>query len=422
MFSLLSDPLYPGSGSVMESLRTASDTMRSVHAQVVVLAGPSGAGKSRLAQRLGLPVLRLDDFYKDGTDATLPLIANGPNRGLVDWDDPASWHLDDALGAVRELCETGRAQVPIYDIAHDERTGWQSLDLGAHRLFVAEGIFAQDVVPALRQAGQLAAAYCVTQWSALTFWRRLTRDLRERRKPPRVLIRRGLELMRTQSRVVGRCAARGCTVATPSEAYGLLRHLLTPGSGPAMPWGPSLRQPDGVSCGAASAVVARMLRDQEYAAEALPRFGPEVLAVHRSFRGWPRRWGTAYWSVEHRLALAEGCRYVLRPAYLGAGRAFDRLHAAASSGRLAALYVGTRSLPKHVTLVVGVRGTDLRIYDPADGALHTVSRQDFTGATLTLGGWRRPWTIVVPAGQDRRRRYRAAYPSLIRWISSTRRS
>ena len=37
-----------------------------VHARVIVLAGPSGAGKSRLAERLGLPVLRLDDFYKDG--------------------------------------------------------------------------------------------------------------------------------------------------------------------------------------------------------------------------------------------------------------------------------------------------------------------------------------------------------------------
>lgn len=33
--------------------------------RVVLLAGPSGSGKSHLAERSGLPVLRLDDFYKE---------------------------------------------------------------------------------------------------------------------------------------------------------------------------------------------------------------------------------------------------------------------------------------------------------------------------------------------------------------------
>ena len=92
-------------------------------AQVVVLAGPSGAGKSRLAERLGLPVLRLDDFYKDGDDPTLPRITHGANAGLVDWDDPASWHREDALVALRELCATGRSEVPVYEIAQNGRCG-----------------------------------------------------------------------------------------------------------------------------------------------------------------------------------------------------------------------------------------------------------------------------------------------------------
>ena len=48
-----------------------------MHARVIVLAGPSGAGKSRLAERVGLPVLRLDDFYKNGDDPTLPGISRG---------------------------------------------------------------------------------------------------------------------------------------------------------------------------------------------------------------------------------------------------------------------------------------------------------------------------------------------------------
>jgi uridine kinase len=94
-----------------------------VPASVIVLAGPSGAGKSRLAERIGLPVLRLDDFYKTGDDPTLPRITSGANAGLVDWDDPASWLVDDAMAAIEQLCREGRAEVPVYDIAHDGRTG-----------------------------------------------------------------------------------------------------------------------------------------------------------------------------------------------------------------------------------------------------------------------------------------------------------
>ena len=191
-----------------------------------MLAGPSGAGKSRLARRTDLPVLRLDDFYKDGSDPTLPRIADGPNAGLVDWDHPSSWLHDDALAAIGELCEAGQTQVPIYDIAHDGRTGTQTLDLGAHRLFVAEGIFAQRVVREVGERGQLAAAYCITQSPIVTFWRRLLRDLEERRKPPLVLLRRGLALWRGQAAVVADCAARGCVVATPHEGWQELQTLI----------------------------------------------------------------------------------------------------------------------------------------------------------------------------------------------------
>jgi len=197
-----------------------------VHAQVIVLAGPSGAGKSRLAERLGLPVLRLDDFYKFGSDPSLPRIMTGPNAGLADWDDPDSWLAGEALAAVAQLCETGTAQVPVYELARDGRTGWQTLDLGEHRLFIAEGIFAREIVGSTREAGQLAAAYCITQQPLVTFWRRLTRDLRERRKPPRVLVRRGLDLMRAQPRVVADCLAKGCTRATPDGAYDAVQGLL----------------------------------------------------------------------------------------------------------------------------------------------------------------------------------------------------
>ena len=193
---------------------------------MIVLAGPSGAGKSRLAERLGLPVLRLDDFYKSGGDPTLPLITEGANAGIVDWDDPASWLLEDAMAALEELCRTGRAEVPVYDIAHDGRCGWQTLELDGHDLFLAEGIFAQEVVPHCVEAGLVAAAYCVRQHPVVTFWRRLTRDLREHRKPPLVLVRRGWHLMREQRRVVAHAAQLGCRPTPPDRAFDEIRELI----------------------------------------------------------------------------------------------------------------------------------------------------------------------------------------------------
>jgi len=202
-----------------------------VRAQVIVLAGPSGSGKSRLAERVGLPVLRLDDFYKSAGDPTLPLITEGANpsrrlvprllrtSAVVDWDVPESWLLEDAMAALDELCRTGRAEVPVYDISQSGRCGTQVLELGDHHLFVAEGIFAQEIVGTCGDAGLLAAAYCVRQHPMVTFWRRLTRDLRERRKAPLVLVRRGLALMHDQRRVVSHAVERGCAPVTPDEAY-----------------------------------------------------------------------------------------------------------------------------------------------------------------------------------------------------------
>jgi uridine kinase len=189
-----------------------------VLARVVVLAGPSGVGKSRLAARTGLPVLRLDDYYRSGDDPALPRIQHGANAGLVDWDDPRSWHRDAAVQAIRELAGRGRTVAPVYDIARNGPSGQHEIVLGGASLFVAEGIFAQEVVGACREAGVLGAALCLHQHPLVTFWRRLTRDLREHRKPPLVLVRRGVALMRDQRRVVAGAAAAGCEVVSVADA------------------------------------------------------------------------------------------------------------------------------------------------------------------------------------------------------------
>ncbi len=44
----------------------------------------------------------------------------------------------------------------------------------------------------------------------LTFWRRLTRDLRERRKHPLVLVHRGVMLLRAEPRVIAHAVELGC--------------------------------------------------------------------------------------------------------------------------------------------------------------------------------------------------------------------
>ncbi|MFG3100468.1 uridine kinase [Streptomyces sp. NPDC048182] len=187
--------------------------------RVVLLCGPSGSGKSLLAAASGLPVLRLDDFYKEGDDPTLPLVAGSSD---IDWDHPGSWDAEAAVRAIAELCATGRTSVPVYDLSLSAITGADQVDIGRTPLFLAEGIFAAEIVARCRELGVLADALCLSRGPVTTFRRRFLRDLREGRKSVPFLLRRGWRLMRQERSIVARQTALGAHACDRDEAMGRL--------------------------------------------------------------------------------------------------------------------------------------------------------------------------------------------------------
>jgi uridine kinase len=191
--------------------------------RLVLLAGPSGSGKTHLAEQSGLPLLDLDDFYKDGSDPGVP---RHPTLGIVDWDDPRSWDAAGALAALEAVCRDGAADVPVYDISRDARVGTRRFALDGATAFVGTGIFAAELVAPARERGLLLDAVVVRRSRLKNFLRRLGRDLREHRKPPMTLVRRGVRLMRAEPAVVARQQSLGCR---PCDREGTLRALQAAG-------------------------------------------------------------------------------------------------------------------------------------------------------------------------------------------------
>ncbi|WP_433531423.1 uridine kinase family protein [Micromonospora sp. CA-263727] len=189
--------------------------------QVVLIAGPSGSGKSYIAQQTGLPVLCLDDFYKDGDDPSLPR-----RNGQIDWESPDSWDADAAVEVIAQLARHGRADVPVYAINEDRRVSTRPVKLADSPLFVAEGIFAAEIVGECRRRGLLAGAYALRRPRSATFLRRLARDLAEQRKGPRVLLRRGVTLLRAEPAVLRRQTGLGAEAARGREVLRRVARLL----------------------------------------------------------------------------------------------------------------------------------------------------------------------------------------------------
>ncbi len=189
--------------------------------RLVLIAGPSGSGKSRLAHVTGCPALRLDDFYFDADHPDMP---RSP-IGIIDWDDPRSWDADSALSALSALVTYGEVEVPAYSISESRRTGSHLLSLDGATCLTAEGIFAIDFLAVCQRAGLATEAIYIDRPGAVVFWLRLRRDLSKKRKPPMILVRRGLALWRAQPALRRKAMAAGFTPMTMRQA---VAHLSPP--------------------------------------------------------------------------------------------------------------------------------------------------------------------------------------------------
>lgn len=174
-------------------------------------------------------------------------------------------------------------------------------------------------------------------------------------------------------------------------------------------------QPDQRSCGAAVLVAAQLLAATPDARRAATPewFRTEVLALHGRITSvkdvggrwqvpWPRMIGTAPWAIAHHLSVVTGRPHHTR-LVVNRDTAFEQILTAATNGSPVPLYVGNRWLPRHVVLVTGYRPKDaLRCYDPARGAVVTVTREAFVSGRLALARWNRPWFTILPRGRRSR--------------------
>ncbi len=160
---------------------------------VIGIAGGSGSGKTTVVQeilnRVGadhIAFLQHDSYYKDlsGLPPT--------QRTEVNFDHPDSLDTDLLITHVRELREGRPVQVPIYDFAHDTRTG-ESFIVQPRRVIIVEGILI-FTVPELRRLFDVKIF--VDTDPDLRLIRRIQRDISERGRSAESVIKRYITTVR----------------------------------------------------------------------------------------------------------------------------------------------------------------------------------------------------------------------------------
>jgi hypothetical protein len=198
--------------------------------------------------------------------------------------------------------------------------------------------------------------------------------------------------------------------------------------------GPIQQSP--VTCGSACLTVARMLVNPAFARWITTGEGPRgdapagateeerfaayervvMRRTNRLYAGggrlnvpWPRALGTPPWGARKELefgASRRGTDYELEVVRQrmrgGLRRAHARLVEVVADGEPALLYIGSRTLPRHVTLVLPGDGDRLLdVYDPASGQVSALDEQRFADRSLGIAGWDVPWITMQPNGTRR---------------------
>lgn len=192
---------------------------------IILIAGPSGSGKSRLSGQTEVPQVQLDDFYFDDDHPDLPVTELPGGTRIIDWDDRRSWDVDAAVAALAEICRTGHATLPRYDISLNRAVGTQEFELADATAVIGEGIFAIDLLQPCRAQGLDVVAIWLDRPRWFNFARRLQRDLRQRRKAPGVLVRRGFALALHEPELRRSALERGFTPYSMRDAAAAIREV-----------------------------------------------------------------------------------------------------------------------------------------------------------------------------------------------------
>ena len=193
---------------------------------IILVAGPSGSGKSRLSGQTNVPQVRLDDFYFDHDHPGLPTTELPGGVTVIDWDDRRTWNTEAAVEALVAIATTGRATIPRYDISLSEAVGSYEFELGDAPAVICEGIFAMELVRPCRDAGLDVTAIWLDRPRSFNFTRRLQRDLRQRRKSPSVLVRRGVALFHQEPQLRRRALEHGFTPLGMRAAARRIRQIV----------------------------------------------------------------------------------------------------------------------------------------------------------------------------------------------------